>query len=454
MSNGALRTTPHRHHTRQAWPIVAVAGAVLLVIAGVTALLLRPGAGGSMAAGTLTGQGTPAVGRPTGLSSHIGTSSTFRFLPLWPFPSQATAAAWQESYRSEGQQPWHRDAGTTALSFSSGYLGYSNITRVVGTPTYSTSGNEAWVTVGGVHGGKSFSAAVVHLVKFGAEADAPWEAVGTQDTTLTVSTPAYWSSVGSPLTVSGRITGVDESITVQVLTSTTRIGKVGGVPAGGNSAAWAAQVSFTAVTGTTLAVAVATGGHFAAVERFAVTGVQVGVGRSAHAAKDGDIDGDGLVDAVRFPTPDTLKVTYGNGGTDTVAFAVAPGNRPEVLGIVDADADGDAEVFVRTQTDGSASVATLFRYVAGHLHLVTLDGEQARLPYGGNATEQSSWACQQPSGAIVTWTGTSTDGVTFPGTLNSYQFDDGRLVQVTTWSKTVTEASPAPTGCGSIKLSQ
>ena len=459
MSNGALRTTPHRRQTRQTWPIVAVAGAVLLVIASVTWLVLRPGSGGGSGMGAAGSGASSATGQPAAAAAarsaaELGSTTAFRYLPLWPFATQADGATWQQSYRSGGAQPWHRDAGVTAVSFSKDYLGYANITEVVGSPTYNTAGTEAWVTVGATRAGKVVPAAVVHLAKFGSQSDAPWEAVGTQDTSLTLTTPAYWSSVGSPLTVGGRVTAAGERLHIQVLNLPKRIALTSADPPAGKNAAWSSSITFTAVTGSALTVAVATGTSDTDVDRFSVTGVRVGVGRSAHAAKEGDVDGDGRVDAISLPTSGKLRINYSSGGTDTVSFTPSSGSRPEVLGSVDADTNGHAEVFVRTRSDQDGNAAALFRYVGGHLRLVTLDGEQASLAYGGTTSDQASWACRQPSGAIVTWSGSSSDGSTFPGTLNSYQFDNEHLVQVSTWSKTVTDSSPAPHDCGSIALTK
>jgi hypothetical protein len=56
----------------------------------------------------------------------------------------------------------------------------------------------------------------VHHVRFGPQSDAPWEVVGSDDTTFTVETPAYGALVTSPVTVAGRITGVDENVRVAV----------------------------------------------------------------------------------------------------------------------------------------------------------------------------------------------------------------------------------------------
>src|SRR5438445_3380981 len=57
-----------------------------------------PGAGPESA----TSPPAPTTGAPP-------PASTFRYQPLWPFSGQADAAAWQASYRTGGQQPWHLD---------------------------------------------------------------------------------------------------------------------------------------------------------------------------------------------------------------------------------------------------------------------------------------------------------------------------------------------------------
>jgi hypothetical protein len=205
----------------------------------------------------------PAVSRPT--------RPGFGYLPLWPFSGPADAAAWQQSYREGGHQPWHLDADLTALSFTQYYLGYSGIDTLVG---IRSSGAEDWVGVGYLDpNGHPAIAGVLHLARIGTGSDAPWEVVGTQDSTLSVTTPAYGATVRSPVTVGGRITGVDESLRVQVV-QRERVGEVDGIPAGGADQPWRAVVPFTATPGGVLTIAVSTGGHVAPVERFAITGVR------------------------------------------------------------------------------------------------------------------------------------------------------------------------------------
>jgi hypothetical protein len=274
--------------------LVAILVSVAVVVAGgltAVVLLARSGGAGTPAAaptsapavsgpGTTlptTAPGTTAPGPTTpGMTTPKPTPTipAFAYQPLWPFASQAEAAAWQEGFRSGGHQPWHLDAGLTALAFTQGYLGYTNVDKAI---KVVASGREDWVSVGFDNpNGQPVVSAVLHLVRFGADADAPWEVVGTQDTTLTLTTPAYGSTVRSPVTVGGLVSGVDENLRVQIrqLNRPAPLAAPSGVPAGGNRTPWSVQVPFPATAHGVLTIAVATGGHIAQVERFAITGVR------------------------------------------------------------------------------------------------------------------------------------------------------------------------------------
>ena len=218
---------------------------------------------------------TPAPATPGQPASPAPAGLPAGYQPLYPFSSLAGAQAWESSYREGGHQPWHRSAELTATAFAA-WLGFTGIDQVA---HQTISGGDAHVAVGYTQpGGKTATAAVVHLVKFGTGQYAPWEVVGTDDTTFTLDVPAYASTVSSPLKVGGTITGVDENIRVQVRTLTTEA--AAGVycckPAGGTNTPWSATVAFHAASGQVLTIAAATGGHVAAVERFAVTGIRAG----------------------------------------------------------------------------------------------------------------------------------------------------------------------------------
>jgi hypothetical protein len=266
------------------WRVVAaVVTAIVVVIASVVVGLLLSGdsgPSGPAANPSPTGQPAPPSGQPPTGGPTQPPAAGFRYQPLWPFSGVADASAWQQAYREGGHQPWHLDARATALSFASGFLGYKGIDRVAGE---TRSGSETWVTVGYADpNGATAAAAVVHLARFGTGTDAPWEVVGTRDTTLTLTQPRYGATVVSPIAVGGRITGVDESLRVQVRAlGKPVLGEVTGIPAGGDRSPWSARLRFAAPAGTVLTIAVSTGGHSADVERFAITGVRAGTSSAA-----------------------------------------------------------------------------------------------------------------------------------------------------------------------------
>ncbi|WP_432861592.1 hypothetical protein [Microbispora rosea] len=254
----------------------------VLTALGLLAGACGSGPGSGTPTGTPTGtvtvrQSSPAATSPTPSATTTGGSLVAgRYQPLWPFADEKQARDWQESYRSGGHQPWHLDAERTALSFTQGFLGFTGVDRVV---KRTVTGADARVSVGirGEGGGRPGIAAVIHLVRFGTGPDAPWEVVGTDDTTFSLTTPRYGALVSSPVTVGGRITGVDESVRVQVraIGSTRPLGERCCVSAGGDDTPWSSTVTFRADPGRTLTLVAGTGGHVAEVERFAVTGVRV-----------------------------------------------------------------------------------------------------------------------------------------------------------------------------------
>ena len=216
----------------------------------------------------------PSTGSSTSSSSTTTAAPTVLappLLPLYPFQTAAEATAWRQDTNHDTR---FAEAGTTALGFAQ-LLGYTEIDRVVRTRSDATG---AHVAVGAVvpDTDRVITAAIVHLVRFSADPSAPWEVVGTDDTDLTMTEPAYGSAVASPLSVAGRITGVDESIRVRVvqLHANGALGESCCTPAGGQDSAWSASVTFAPPTDPVLMVSVSTGGHVRDVERFAVNGVR------------------------------------------------------------------------------------------------------------------------------------------------------------------------------------
>ncbi|MCK9923921.1 VCBS repeat-containing protein [Frankia sp. AgPm24] len=180
-------------------------------------------------------------------------------------------------------------------------------------------------------------------------------------------------------------------------------------------------------------------------------------------AIDGDVDGDGR--------PDTLSVTgarlltrYSGGGSDSVGFQVGDPSSVRVLGAADADRDGHAEVFVQADRGAGFEVSTLFRYVDGHLLLVTLDGDQAALAYGGSTGSVQSWSCRPstvPDAALAIANGPSTAPNVYTLTRTYYRFDGARLVRLRSMTVPPAPLDALPQdndavsgrpGCGSVRL--
>jgi hypothetical protein len=227
--------------------------------------------------------GFSAVGVRLGAVPGEGTTDTpggtptdeFRYQPLWPFASQAEADRWLREGLPGGHQPWHSSAEATAQFFTQSYLGFSEIDRIT---SRDEGDREAWIGVGyESEPGFVSTSAVVHLVRFGPDPGAPWEVVGTRDTDLTLDTPDYGSTLSPPVTVGGEITGVDESLQVQVrqISSTEPLGTACCLPAGGDDTPWEMTVGLSGpATDPAVTVVAFTGGHVQDVERFAVTGLR------------------------------------------------------------------------------------------------------------------------------------------------------------------------------------
>jgi len=252
-------------------------------LAGAVALMLGVALASCSSGTTMSTSTTTSTATSTTSTSTTSTSTTVpvpglgSYLPLAPFASYQEVLSWEQSYRTGGHQPWHLDAGETALAFAAD-LGFPQINKVVATRSDSTGEH---VSIGFYVGGPSkttTSSAIVHEVRWGSGSDAPWEVVGTDDTTFSLTIPAYGSTVTSPVEVGGRISGVDENIAIEVRTasSSSPVGTFCCAPAGGVDSPWHEAVSFVAAQGSVLVIVARTGGHVAAVERITVTGALAG----------------------------------------------------------------------------------------------------------------------------------------------------------------------------------
>lgn len=268
---------------------IIAAAAVAVAAGGVGLVVALRSSGGSSPAPVAGGTPTPAPASRSA-SPSTGTATTapapaspaspaFAYQPLWPFRDVAEAQSWQASARAAGTgtaaaDAWHLDASATALSFTRDFLGFTDVATVVAS---TVNAADARVSVGSrLANGRDVTAAVLHLARLGSGPNAPWEVVGTDDATLSLTAPAYAATVTSPITVSGRITGVDESLRISVRqpSSAAPIGGMCCLAAGGDNTPWSTPVSFSGAVDPVLTIVVSSGGHISTVERFAVTAIR------------------------------------------------------------------------------------------------------------------------------------------------------------------------------------
>jgi hypothetical protein len=227
-----------RSRSRRWWLLGAIFTAVIVIAATLLVLTRSGGERVTTAPATSVPSAQPSTvpqvpppnANPTGTANPSPVVPAFRYLPLWPFDSVADATRWQREALPGGHQPWRLSPDTTALAFTNGYLQFTNVDRAVAT---TVRGDEAWVAVGyRAESRAEVTAAVIHLAQIGAPPSRPWEVVGSDDTTLTLTTPACGARVTSPVSVGGRITGVDESLRVQVRGSGESgvLGELTGIP--------------------------------------------------------------------------------------------------------------------------------------------------------------------------------------------------------------------------------
>lgn len=137
----------------------------------------------------------------------------------------------------------------------------------------------------------------------------------------------------------------------------------------------------------------------------------------------------------------TLRVTYPNGDVMTGQVQADPDVRPDVLGVVDADRDGDHEVFVRTGGGASTTTYNVFTPVEdGMAEVRDGNGRSIRLVVGGGVMHGDGFRCDR--GALTVLSVVSDDGESFRGTAVTHTWRDDRATETSRRSFTGRSGDP------------
>ena len=219
------------------------------------------------------------------------TANGFQYgQPLWPYHGNP---AWSRT----SDLAWAFDPSLSALKFTQEFLGFSTLDRVT---TVDVQPREAFIGVGQADpNGQPRTAATIHLER--PTTTAPWAVIGTKDTDLTLEIPAYGSALPPScsqfaarptcpiIEVGGILSGVDESLRIRALQlplggsreTSQLLGQFCCLMTGGHQDPWSVRLQFSQppLPGPSsdppwpVTIVVSTGGHYATVERFAVTAV-------------------------------------------------------------------------------------------------------------------------------------------------------------------------------------
>jgi len=178
-------------------------------------------------------------------------------------------------------------------------------------------------------------------------------------------------------------------------------------------------------------------------------------------AHDWDIDGDGRPDsALIVPlgkgvrnTRFELVVKMSSLGTQRIPFIAAseimtPPNGPRIVGSVDADSDGRAEIFIMIDSGASTQFWTIFKLVHRRVTQVTIADQPARLAVGGSAMDGSGFSCGRPRGDLVIYGYGALPAVAgsqrWSVERDTYRWAGARLVLVSRHSSTIRASSGSP----------
>ena len=157
-----------------------------------------------------------------------GLDHPFENPALWPFTSAQQIASWQTTY------PYADDKRALVDHYLSDHLKLSGLT----TSTTCESCDLVVIKNGAQTVGQA------SLERYLLDGHLVYTIVTVGETDLKITTPTYGEAVSSPTTVSGRITGVDENVSLSLVTQAGATIGTAGAPAG-SEVPWSAKLSWT-----------------------------------------------------------------------------------------------------------------------------------------------------------------------------------------------------------------
>ncbi len=175
-------------------------------------------------------------------------------------------------------------------------------------------------------------------------------------------------------------------------------------------------------------------------------------------ARDWDVDGDGRPDSAHvvplgkggLNTKFLLVVQMTRLGIQKIPFTAAPSIKmppagPRVVGSVDADSDGRAEIFVIVDSGASTQTWTIFKLVIGRITHVTMSGGPVQLPVGGSVTVNSGFSCEGPHADLVAYSyGAKSNPKSWAVERDTYRWAGSRLVVLSKRQQTIRTSSTSP----------
>jgi hypothetical protein len=175
-------------------------------------------------------------------------------------------------------------------------------------------------------------------------------------------------------------------------------------------------------------------------------------------ARVGDVDGDGRPDSAHvvplskgdLNTKFLLVVQMTRLGIQKIPFTAAPSGKmpptgPRVVGSVDVDSDGRAEIFVMVDSGAATQFWTIFKLVNDRVTRVTTSGGPLQLSVGGSVMDNSGFSCDRPHADLVTYGyGAKPKPKSWAVERDTYRWAGSRLVLVSKQQQTIRAAPTSP----------